>query len=312
MFLQKLRFLPAILIFISSAAIAQKAENLRFEQAGKQIIIYYDLTGTRAGQTYDVQVFCSTDGGKTFSGPLQKVTGEAGSSINAGTNKKVTWDVLSERKMLVGDILFEIRIKSTGAGTVSDRDGNVYKTVIIGTQIWMAENLRTTKYNDGTSIPQVTDAAAWSNLMTPGYCWYNNDAATYKATYGALYNWYTVNRGNLCPSGWHVPSDAEWTGLTAYLGGEAFAGGKLKEAGTTHWRTPNTGATNESGFTALPGGGRLNFGTYYYIGSYGYWWCSTEYSTPNAWNRSMYYGNANVNRVDYDKQYGFSVRCLRD
>ena len=118
----------------------------------------------------------------------------------------------------------------------------------------MAENLRTTKYNDGTPIPQVTDAAAWSNLMTPGYCWYNNDAAKYKETYGALYNWYTVNIGNLCPSGWHVPADTEWMVLTAHLGGEKISGGKLKETGTLHWDKPNLRATNETGFTALPGG----------------------------------------------------------
>ena len=122
-----------------------------------------------------------------------------------------------------------------GVGNVTDDDGNVYHSVTIGTQVWMVENLKTTKYNDGTSIPLVTDATDWHNLLTPGYCWNNNDEATYKATYGALYNWYTVNTGNLCPTGWHVPGDAEWTTLTTYLGGEDVAGGKLKEVGITHW-----------------------------------------------------------------------------
>jgi len=127
-------------------------------------------------------------------------------------------------------------------GEVSDIDGNYYKTIQIGSQIWMAENLKTTRYNDGSNIPLVTDNTAWSNLTTPGYCWYNNDAATYKNVYGALYNWYAVNTGKLCPSGWHVPSEYEWTLLVNYLGGVYAAGGKLKETGTTHWYSPNAGA----------------------------------------------------------------------
>ena len=117
-------------------------------------------------------------------------------------------------------------------GTVTDIDGNVYHTVTIGTQTWMVENLKTTKYNDGTAIPLVTDSTAWLNLTTPGYCWYNNDAATYKNTYGALYNWFTVNTSKLAPSGWHVPTDAEWTTLITYLGGETVAGGQMKSTGT--------------------------------------------------------------------------------
>ena len=151
--------------------------------------------------------------------------------------------------------------------TVMDVDGNVYPTVKIGNQVWMAENLRTTHFNDGTIIPQVTDNAEWSNLLTPGYCFYNNDSAAYSATYGAFYNWYTVETNNLCPDGWYVPSDEEWKQLEIYLGmSEADAdqatwrgqgiGGKLKESGTRHWRYPNTGATNETGFFALPSGCR--------------------------------------------------------
>lgn len=165
-----------------------------------------------------------------------------------------------------------------GSGTVTDSDGNVYNTVTIGTQVWMAENLRTTKYKDNTAIPLVTDNTAWTNLSTPGYCWYNNDAATNKSTYGALYNWYTVNTGKLCPTGWHVPTDAEWSTLTTCLGGVGVAGGKLKEAGTSHWMSPNVGATNETGFTALPSGYRYAGGTFEYNGLGGWWWSSTESS----------------------------------
>ena len=198
------------------------------------------------------------------------------------------------------------------SGTVKDVDGNVYHTVTIGTQVWMVENLKTTKYNDGTTIPLVTDSTAWPNLTTPGYCWYNNDEAAYKTTYGALYNWYTVNTGKLCPSGWHVPTDAEWTTLTTYLGGESVAGGKLKETGTTHWQSPNEGATNERGFNALPAGSRDYSGTFGYVGTNGYWWSSSEYTASNAWYRSLYYYNISVLRFYTNKHYGFSVRCLRD
>jgi Fibrobacter succinogenes major domain (Fib_succ_major). len=203
-------------------------------------------------------------------------------------------------------------------GTVTDIEGNIYNTVTIGTQTWMAENLKTTKYNDGTTIPNVTDWTAWAALTTPSYCWYNNDATTYKATYGALYNWYTVNSTsnggkNVCPTSWHVPTDAEWTTLTTYLGGESVAGGKLKETGTAHyWISPNIGATNETGFTALPGGYRYYSGAYSSIGSYGLWWSSTETSSTSAWGRHMHYAYSDVLRTNFNKPSGFSVRCSRD
>ncbi len=208
-------------------------------------------------------------------------------------------------------------------GTVNDIDANIYKTITIGTQVWMAENLKTIKYNDGTAIPNVTAGTAWAALTTPAYCWYNNDAANYKATYGALYNWYVVdvagNGGkNVCPTSWHIPTDAEWTTLTDYLGGEGIAGGKLKETGLTHWIDPNTGATNETGFTALPGG-RRNFGgpyepagSYGGIGGGGSWWSSTESSSAYTWLRFMFYYDTYVYRTNGDERSGFSVRCVRD
>jgi uncharacterized protein (TIGR02145 family) len=196
--------------------------------------------------------------------------------------------------------------------TVSDIDGNLYHTVTIGTQIWIVENLKTTRYNDSTPIPLVTDSAAWNSLTTPGYCWYNNDTAN-KNTYGAIYNWFTVNTGKLAPTGWHVPSDDEWTTLTTYLGGESIAGGKLKETGTTHWRTPNLGATNENGFTALPGGHRDVNGSFNVIGDDGFWWSVTEYGTTGkAWYRSMDYNYVGVLRVSNNKTNGHSVRCVKN
>ena len=203
-------------------------------------------------------------------------------------------------------------ISFTTKGLVTDIDGNVYYTVTIGSQVWMAENLKTTKHNDGTAIPLVTDPTQWGNLTTPGYCWNNNDETTYKNTYGALYNWYTVNTGKLCPAGWHVPTDAEWTQLIDYLGGENIAGGKLKETGTTHWLSPNTGATNETGFTALPGGWRNEDGTFHSIENYGQWGRSTEYLTMWAWFRGMYSGFSNVDRHTLPRRDAFSVRCVKD
>jgi uncharacterized protein (TIGR02145 family) len=209
---------------------------------------------------------------------------------------------------------------------ITDSDGNVYTSVTIGTQVWMVENLKTTKYNDGTAIPLVTDSTAWAALSTPGYCWYNNDEATYKSTYGALYNWYVVNTGKLCPIGWHVPSDAEWHTLLLTFDKDSqlidngfesnIAGGKLKEAGTTHWQQPNEGATNESGFTALPGGSRhgggyYGDGTFGSNGIYGPWWTSSDTSSY-AYSRYMYYDKTSVFRDHIYLQYGFSVRCLKD
>jgi len=181
----------------------------------------------------------------------------------------------------------------------------------------MAENLKTTKFNDNTAIPLVADITAWAALSTPGYSWYNNDAATFKATNGALYNWYALDAAsnggkNVCPTGWHVPTDDEWTTFTTFLGGESVAGGKMKETGTAHWQSPNTGATNESGFTALPGGGRYFDGTFSSIGSIGCWWSSTELLTTSARGRYLYFNYSLVYRGSGSKQDGFSVRCIKD
>lgn len=200
---------------------------------------------------------------------------------------------------------------ATNALPITDIDGNVYHSVTIGTQVWMVENLKTTKYRNGTDIPYITDNALWSSDTTGAYCNYQNIASN-STTYGRLYNWYAVNNvNNIAPTGWHVASDAEWTILTDFLGGEAVAGGKLKEAGTAHWNSPNTGATNESGFTALPGGWRRDYGPFE-DGSWGYWWSATEYNATIAWNRLMVFSAANVWRNDSFKTYGFHVRCIKD
>lgn len=199
------------------------------------------------------------------------------------------------------------------AVTVTDVDGNVYHTVNIGTQTWMLENLRTTHYNDGkhTEIPNVTDNAAWGGLTTPAYCWYDNNEA-YKAAYGALYNWYAVNTGTLCPTGWRVPTDEDWTILINNLGGDTtVVGGKLKEAGTAHWISPNTGADNSSGFTALPGGSHYTNGSFYFNGKYGWFWSATESSSTEAMHPYMVYNSGSITRIPGSKSLGFSVRCIK-
>ena len=197
--------------------------------------------------------------------------------------------------------------------TVTDIDGNVYHTVTIGTQVWMIENLKTTKYRNGDNIPNVTNDTLWHNLTTGAYCNYNNNAIN-SATYGRLYNWYAVNDSrNIAPEGWHIPSDAEWTVLSTYLGGDSIAGGKLKEAGTTHWFSPNTGATNSSGFTALPCGCRDFYdGAYAYIGSNSYWWSSTTKTSNSSTYLMIQYQWKILIHNNFSKNYGFSVRCIKN
>jgi uncharacterized protein (TIGR02145 family) len=194
----------------------------------------------------------------------------------------------------------------------TDGDDINYPVVEIGTQLWMVENLKTTKYNDGTDIPLVTNLFEWRDLTTEAYCWYKNDAATYKTPYGALYNWHAVNTGKLCPTGWHVPTNDEWVTLVDYLGGSDVAGGKLKETGTTNWDSPNTDATNEVGFIALPGGMRDEDGGFYAIGYDGYWWSATEFSTGSGRGRGMGSDHGEVSYVYSHKEFAFSVRCVRD
>ncbi len=195
--------------------------------------------------------------------------------------------------------------------TVFDIDGNGYTTVTIGTQVWMVENLKTTKYRDGSAIPNAIDNQAWLNSTAGAYCNYNNDA-NYSKIYGRLYNWYAVNNSrNIAPTGWHVATDDDWMQLTGYLGGESVSDGKLKEIGTTHWSSPNTGATNETGFTALPGGQRTADGAFHFIGVIGIYW-STAYSGPNAYLWSMQYDASYVFSAYADKRCGHSVRCVRD
>ena len=188
-------------------------------------------------------------------------------------------------------------------------------TVIIGTQTWTTKNLDVATYRNGDAIPQVQDGIAWSNLTTGAWCYYEN-TTPYGSIYGKLYNWYAVNdsRG-LAPTGYHIPTDAEWTTLATYLGGERVAGRKMKESGTSHWRFDEfTDATNSSGFTGLPGGGFNNmvFSGFGHMNAYGFWWSSSEFNTGNAWSRDLCYAFDSASRNNDSKQNGYSVRCIKD
>ncbi|MDD5571095.1 MAG: FISUMP domain-containing protein [Bacteroidales bacterium] len=192
----------------------------------------------------------------------------------------------------------------------ADGDGNNYKTLTIGNQVWMAENLRTTKYSKGESIPKVTDNGAWSSSTTPAYCWLDHDSVTNFKLHGALYNWFVIDTGNVCPSGWDVPSDDDWDTLETYLGATT-AGGKLKDNCTGLWLAVNKGATNESGFTMLPSTLRGSNG-WFNIGSRdGYWWTSTEVNATIALCKNLYWDSAAITTYNSkEKKYGFSIRCI--
>lgn len=209
------------------------------------------------------------------------------------------------------------------SNTVTDIDGNVYQTIQIGDQIWMAENLRVMHYRNGDSIPNVTDATAWGNLTAGGWSIYNHDL-DYVADYGFLYNWYAVDDSrDIAPVGWHVPSDSEWMALEMYLGmSEAQAGGsgwrgtdeggKLRETGADHWNAPNTGATDEFGFDARPGGMRHMNGLFQAIGTDDYFWTSSTIGPDQGWLRSLCYSNTLIYRENNNWRYGLSVRCVKD
>lgn len=198
-------------------------------------------------------------------------------------------------------------------GSMTDVEGNVYNTIDIGNQTWMAENLRTTKYNDGTNIPLVLDDSEWKYMKSPAYCWFENDKDSYSIDFGALYNWYTINTKKLCPTGWRVPSEEDWNKLILYAGGEDIAGGKLKA--TTHWRSPNIGATNETGFTALPMGIRYSGGYFHqieYLGGGATWWSATELSQTHAKLFHLNYSGSHLFNNRDSKAGGYAIRCIKD
>ncbi|MCX6267925.1 MAG: T9SS type A sorting domain-containing protein [Bacteroidetes bacterium] len=193
----------------------------------------------------------------------------------------------------------------------TDYDNNSYTIVQIDDQWWMAENLKATKYNTGDDIPEVTGQSNWMGQSSGAYCYFDNDPNN-ALVYGCLYNWYAAtDYRNPCPANWHVPSDDEWILLTSFLGGEAIAGGKMKETGIVHWFSPNTGATNESGFTVIAGGNR-SYGNFDAMGYGGSFWSTTPFDDVFAWNRDIFYYTTAANRHGTDKKSGLSLRCVKN
>jgi uncharacterized protein (TIGR02145 family) len=255
-----------------------------------------------------------TIGGNSVIVPGVSAANPQGPPINGGLGSQV----------LVGNTTCAndyISVTGCGGQTSLTYDGRTYDLVEIGGQCWFAENLATDQYRNGDLIPTGLDNATWQNTTAGAYAIYNNDPAN-DVTYGKLYNWYTtVDTRGLCPTGWHVPTDCEWMFLEGSLGMSVVEqemsyfrgsneGGALKS--TTNWNSPNIGATNSSGFTAFPGGYRYNYGVFTVIGEYGYWWTSTVIDTTTAWIHSLYSSYSSIDRNYGYKNYGFSVRCVRD
>ena len=201
---------------------------------------------------------------------------------------------------------------SLDAQIVKDVEGNVYLTTQIGAQTWMAENLKTSEFSDGTEIPFVPDEKAWNALKTPAYCWFRNNIDN-KEIYGALYNWYAVNTGKLCPAGWRVPDYNDWMILATFLGDPEVAGNRLKESGMKHWKNSDTNSPDDLGFTALPGGMRRFSGVFQdNAESFAVWWSSTEINQKEAWSRGLQDISTRFWSGPYDKRSGYSIRCLKD
>lgn len=213
-------------------------------------------------------------------------------------------------RIIIVMLLFCHCTSSHQNNTIVDIDGNVYHTVAIGNQVWMAENLRVTRFRNGDRLPMVTDHYTWNQFAGSAYCHYNNDTNKSKP-YGLLYNWHVINdHRNIAPEGWHLPSELELATLIAYVGGDTIAAGKLKHTG--HWLSPNAGAVNNHGFSALPGGYRLHDGSFHTLGSNGYWWLQTGSYAMYAWSPRLYTGFADVKRDQRFENYALAVRCVKD
>jgi uncharacterized protein (TIGR02145 family) len=270
-----------------------------------QVVTSTGVSGLTA--TLKLALFANGNGSLTYT-----ITGTPTTSGTAS----FALNIVGKECIMTRTVAIAPQNPSSGYGSnITDVEGNSYKTVYIGTQQWMAENLKVSKYSDGTTIPNITDNRDWASNTTGAWAYYNNDVAN-NAKYGKLYNWLAISQTtngnkNVCPTGWRVPSDAEWTVLTNYLGG-SNVGGKMKEVGTTNWKSSNIIYTNTSLFTGLPGGTRHDNGNYANVGYYGKWWSSTELSPGLALYRYLYYGNDDAYR-DYSlERSGLSVRCLKD
>jgi len=319
-----------VFAFLSMAFITcsgQTITNVHFETSDKQIVVSYDLSG-KASSGYSISLYFTISDGP-WQGPVKSVTGNVGLGQKSGNGKKITWNVLGDIDKLTGEISVKVQaevLNVSGSndtnGTFTDfRDGRTYKVVKIRKQTWMAENLAWLPFVS----PSNTSSEKENFYYVYGYEGTNVSAAKSTAnytTYGVLYN----RAASLvaCPFGWHLPNDAEWKILEKNQGmsqsdadatdwrNSGTVGGKLKEAGTSHWIFPNTGATNSCGFTALPGGNRIYLGGFRYLGLNAYFWSASESGALNAWYRYLYYDNAGVYRYYSSRSNGFSVRCLQN
>ncbi len=253
----------------------------------------------------DISVHSTTDG-----------TGAGGFTSNlTGLTSSSVYYVRAYASNIIGTTYGnEVTFTTSGSQTetVTDIDGNVYQTVKIGSQVWMVENLKVTKYRNGDQIPVITDYTQWDPLTT-GARVTNTSVQGYVNTYGWFYNWYAVSDNrSICPAGWHIPSKDELSTLSDYLGGDTVSGGKLKESGTVHWNSPNYYSTNESGFTALPGAFYFTGPGYVTPGDFGTWWTSTEYNSTDSWNWNLDNSSTGLYKVYNKKSSGFSIRCVKD
>jgi uncharacterized protein (TIGR02145 family) len=301
------------LLQISFLSSAQTVENLEYHSEGDKVIITYDLVNCNPEERYYISLTFEEQNTSNKLFP-ESISGDI-SNLNCG-NKKISWDVKKDYNTISGRYYPVLSIKKS-IKSVKDIDGNVYKTIQIGTQLWFAENLKTSKYNDGSPLPNITNDKQWENLTKGAWCFYDNDEK-YNTKHGKLYNWYAVSpiangNKNVCPSGWHVPTDTEWTVLIDYLGGMGVdlkgigvAGNKMEIVG----KHPKSETSNVSGFNGIPSGHR----DYYFVGmGYNcYWWSSSEYSKNEAWVNTLSCDDGLVFKDNFFKWYGKSIRCIRN
>jgi len=312
-------------VLVVNTNIGMQISIIQGSATGTSVYVERQIPKTNSNGLVTIEI----GSGVVISGNLSTIDWSTGTyfvktetDLNGGTSYTITgtsqllsvpYAMYAQKAGNVDNVLEIIQSLQNG---VTDVDGNHYKTVIIGKQVWMVENLKTTHYQDGTTIPNVTDGVTWMGLQSGAYCDYSNNT-TNGTIYGHLYNYFSIlDSHNLAPKGWHIPSDAEWMELSNYLGGLSVAGGKMKETGTAHWATPNTNATNLSGFTAIGGSWRGDDGNYYYsLSNRACYWSSTLSGTDYPWYYTLVFNTGEVLRTAgayFKKGAGVSIRCVKD
>ena len=299
-------------------------DDVRFNQIDNQIAVTYSIKG---GGMYDAQLYYTTNDGETWKGPLKTIVGDL-RNVTSGM-KTITWDVLKDEENLIAmEIKFKVVLTESKDNVFIDpRDQHVYRWMKFGRQCWMIDNLQTYIYNDGASIMNITDATSWEELTTGAYCNYGNNISNVN-TYGRLYNWYAVNTGKLCPLGWHIPTEDEWSTLEKYLISNSFGSNGVKNdntiakamASTLGWKeSMNMGAigndptkNNRCGFSAMPAGYRNIDGRFINLGQNCYFWSSTESGKVSSYRYLSYFSGNSIYSLSHDKNIGFSIRCIKD